>query len=592
MKQFFKFVFASCLGVFLAGMALFVFFLSAALSTSKEELKEVRSNTVIEVNLENSIPELTDNVADRSPFKHDKHVGLQDLKDALERAANDSKIKGVFIHSKYVQAGPATVTVLRSALNDFKKSGKFIVAYADYYSQGGYYVSSVADKVIVNPNGHVELKGIAAEIPFFKDMLDRLGVKMQVYYAGQFKSATESFRYNQMSPQNRAQTHEYIDGVYDVVLNDLAVSRNIPKSELVNISDGGLSQFAGDAVKYKLADAVGYYDEALSELRKRLHLNENEKVSSISLSDYAQSYTKSRGSAKDKIAVIYAEGTIEMGDEGSGSEQDGVIEGNRYAKMIRKIRQDKDIKAIVLRINSGGGSSMASDIIWRELMLAKQAGKGIIVSMGDYAASGGYYIATPADSIFAEKNTLTGSIGVFSVIPGFQKMLKDKLGVSFDTVKTSRYATGVSTVFDLNDQEGRMMQAGTDTIYETFLRRVGESRHKTRDEVHAIGQGHIWLGSKGKELGLVDEIGGLNDAIRAAAKKANLTDYRITEYPKLQDPLQKLIAQFTGQNAGDKVKQDAIKTELGAFYPYYKELKAIEAMRGPQMRAPFIQLGN
>jgi len=592
MKQFFKFAFASCLGVFLAIIAFVVIMISIAASAgSGEELKDVKSNSVLEINLEKTFPELTDNVAERSFFKNEKHLGLGDAIDAIGHAAGDSKIKGIFIQTKYLQTGPATASVLRQALLDFKKSGKFVLAYADTYSQGAYYIASVADRVWVNPNGNIDFKGMSTEMPFFKDMLDRLGVKMQVYYAGQFKSATEPFRYNQMSPQNRSQVHQYIDEVYETMLGDISKSRNIPISELKDIANSGHFNFANEAVQYKLADAVGYYDEVLTEVRKKMSIKMNGKIPSVSLGDYAQSYAKTKRSGKNKIAVIYAEGTIELSDDanGKGSEADGAIEGHRYARMIRKLAQDADIKAIVLRINSGGGSAVASDMIWRELMLAKQAGKTIIVSMGDYAASGGYYIATPADRIFAEHSTLTGSIGVFSVVPGFQHMMKEKLGIQFDTVKTGDYATGVTTVFDLNDREGKMMQASTDTIYEKFLNRVGEGRHKTRDEVHAIAQGHIWTGTKGKELGLVDEIGGLNDAIRAAAAGAKLSDYRITEYPKLQEPIQKFIAQLTGESdRGDQLKMNAIKSELGELYPYYEEVKRIQQMKGVQMRAPFM----
>ncbi len=584
-------MFASCLGVFLAGFVLFVFFAGLAASAGgKDDLKTVKSNSVLVVNAENAIPELTDNIEGRSPFKNEKHIGLQDLTDALARAANDSKIKGVLVDSRYLQIGPATASVLRSALIDFKKSGKFIVAYADDYSQDGYYLASTADKIIVNPNGAVEFKGIATEIPFFKDMLDRLDIKMQVYYAGQFKSATEPLRYNQMTPQNKMQTREYMQGIYNSMLSDISQSRHIPVAELNRIADEGVSQFAGDAIKYHLADQAGYYDEAQSELRSRLKLKDNEKIPSISLNDYAQSYTKTRGSSANKIAVVYAEGTIDMEQNatGKGDAKDGSIDGYRYAKIIRDIRNDKSIKAIVLRINSGGGSSMASDIIWRELMLAKAAGKPIIVSMGDYAASGGYYIATPADRIFAEPNTLTGSIGVFSIVPGFQKMFKDKLGISFDTVKTNVSSVGVSTVFDLNDSEAKRMQAQTDTIYEKFLNRVAVSRHKTRDEVNAIAQGRIWTGTKGKEIGLVDDIGGLSDAIKAAAQMAKLGDFRVSEYPKLQEPLQKFIAQWMGDQSGDQVKNVAISKELGSFYPLYEQIKQIQTMKGPQMRTPLM----
>ena len=587
MKQFFKFMFASCLGVFLAIIALFFFgVLSVAGLASGEDdnVKNVKANSVLELKLESMIPELTDNV-EKSPFQSEKVIGVRDMVTSIERAAHDDKIKGIVINTQYIMSGFATMTVLRNAIEDFKKSGKFVYAYGDSYSQGAYFLASTADTVMLNPNGDIDFRGFAAEIPFMKGFFDKLDMKWQIYYAGQFKSATEPFRLDKMSDQNRLQLREYLTGMYDVMLDAVSKSRNIPVSDLQNIANTLAIRNAHDAVRVKLADTEGYYDEMLMMLRRKMGLKEKEKINSINLSDYARSYTKPVGSSKDKIAIVYAEGDITGGGD---REQDGTIQGDRYAKIIRKLRQDDNVKAIVMRINSGGGSAFASDVIWRELDLARHQGIKVISSFGDYAASGGYYIAMASDAIYAQPNTLTGSIGVFGMIPNLENTLKNKLGITFDTVKTSKYAAMNGVMIAFSDDEGKIIQQGIDSTYEKFLSRVAQCRHKTRDEVHAIAQGRIWLGTKGKEIGLVDEIGGLEDAIKAAASKAQLKDYKTVEYPKFKNTIQKFVENLTGDKSTDDMAQTAIKRELGEYYPYYEQFKKMQMMKGPQMRVPFM----
>jgi protease IV len=594
MQQFFKFTFASCLGVFLAGILFFIVLVGAASASGsgEGEKKEVKSGSVLEINLEESFPELTNNVESSSPFSisSEKKVGLHDLCGAITRASNDPKIKGIVINTKYLACGYASASSLRKALIDFKTSKKFVVSYADYYTQGGYYLSSVADKIFLNPQGVLDFRGLSSQTPFFKDMLDRAGIKVQVYYAGQFKSATEPFRYNQMSPQNKLQVREYMGGLYNNMLTDISKSRGISVAELDNISNNLLVRQAGDALKYKMVDSVGYYDQALSTIYQLAGVKGNDKLPVVSLKDYAQSYSKEFLPNKNKIAVVYAEGNIELADN---NDKYGIIEGNHYAKIFRKLRQDKEIKAIVLRINSGGGSALASDIMYRELDLAKKAGKTIVVSMGDVAASGGYYIAAPADSIFAQANTITGSIGVFSLLPSFQRMAKDKFGVSFDTVKTGKYSASYNTFYDVNDDEGKLLQMSTDSIYDTFLSRVAAGRHKTKAQIHEVAQGRVWTGAKALEIGLVDRIGSLDDAILAAARKAGIADsYKTAEYPKIAGGLNKILENLMGKkNTTEnltKLKQQAIEEELGDLAPYYIYLKQMRTMKGAQMRIPYL----
>jgi len=478
--------------------------------------------------------------------------------------------------------GNTTKSSIRKAIQDFKSDGKFVVAYNENYSQGAYYMASVADKIYVHPLGGIEFGGFGGTIPFFKDMIDRLGIKMQIYYAGQFKSATEPFRLNKMSEQNRLQTREYLEGMYQIFLKDISEARDIPVSTLRNIANEYKLRKAEDCVANGFADAVGYYDEVLSDLKGRLSLDEDDKIPSITLAKYANGRYGKTSTAKNKIAVVYAEGSIVTGKGEAGN-----IGGDKYAKIVRKLRQDDNTKALVLRVNSGGGSALASDIMWRELELFKQTGRPFIVSFGDVAASGGYYIACGADSIYAEPNSITGSIGVFGMIPSVEDMLEEKVGVTFDTIKTGKFAHGISPFIDISPEEGQLIQEGVDDIYETFLKRVADGRGMSRDAVHEVAQGRVWLGTKGQEIGLVDVMGDLNDAITAAAEKANLEKYRTSEYPRVKEPFQQMIDQFTGAEEAN-FEEHFIKKELGDLYPYIKELSEVKKMKGPQARLPFV----
>lgn len=590
MQQFFKFVFASCLGVFLAGIALMLFgviSMAGLAGASDDSVKSVEANSVLEIKLEEPIPELTGNSENDNIFDSKKVMGETALIAAIENAATDNKIKGIFINTRSLMIEFPKLVAIRTAIEKFKQSGKFVYAYADFYSQGAYYLASVADSIVLNPNGDVDFKGFAAEIPFMKDMFDRLDVKWQIYYAGQFKSATEPFRLDKMSDQNRMQMREYLSGLYDFYLTDVSKARKIDKKDLQSYADGLKVSSASEAVRLKLVDTEGYYDVVLKNIRTKLNLKEKDKIHSISLNDYAQTVKKKTSSSKNKIAVVYAEGDI--GYATNDKEVNGQIDGHRYAKIIRKLREDDNVKAIVLRVNSGGGSSLSSDLIWRELDLARKQGKVVVSSFGDYAASGGYYISCASDMIYAEPMTLTGSIGVFSMIPSLQKTFKNKMGISFDSVKTAAHAGGTNVFFDVDNYEAKILQMQTDSIYETFLNRVGTCRKMTRDQVHAIAQGRIWLGTKGKEIGLVDEIGGLNDAIAAAAKKAGISDYKTSDYPKLKSSVERLIEGLTGEKAvPDGIKASAIQSELGEYGEVYTYFKKMSTWKTPQMRLPYM----
>lgn len=588
MNQFVKNVFASCLGVAIAMVGIFFLgiFLIAGLAGSGDAPTVVSDSSVLHLTFDQPVPEQTNNL-EMNPFDFDQPeiLGLNDIVKTIEHAATDDKIKGIYLNPENgLGMGVASAASVRAALVKFKESGKFVVAYAKSYTQGAYYLSSVADKVYLNPVGSVDLHGFAAVMPFFKDMLDRIGVKMEVFYAGDFKSATEPYRRNEMSEQNRLQLREYLQPVFKRFLTDISQSRGKSVEELEKITNSLLIGGAKDAVALGLVDSVAHLDNVLAHLKLRAGIEPDAKLNSVRIEDYATSFKKDKNyKAKEKIALVFAEGTI-LANQG----EVGTIVDDQYVKLLRKIREDEKIKAIVLRVNSPGGSAIASENIWRELSLAKQAGKKVVVSMGDYAASGGYYISCMADKIVAEPSTLTGSIGVYSMMPNASKLSSEKLGIHWDTVKTSKYAVGLNPFVPLSPAEMEHMQASTMQLYNTFLQRVADGRGMVPDSVHKIAQGRVWTGLKAKEIGLVDEVGNLDRAIALAAELAGLEQYRLMEYPAKKDPMQEFIAELTGQGDEDGIRSKVLEKELGTLYPYYREIKQLLSAQGVQARLPVI----
>lgn len=583
MGQFFKFLFASCLGTILAGIALsFVAFsVVGGMVASTEQVKPVSTNSVIEFNFAQPIPERTNNL-EMNPFdiKNQYVLGLQDYIKSIEHAKTDDDIKGIFLNLEFGGAGLATASALREALVDFKESGKFIIAYSKYYTQGAYYLGSVADKVYINPVGNVDMHGLSAMVPFYKTMLDNVGVEMKVFYAGKFKSATEPFRRYEMSDESKMQLRAFLDPAFDSFLQDIATSRGKTVAELRALTDDLLIRTPDDAVKYGLVDKTAYYDEIQAEMRELIGLEDDNKIPSINFADYYKATKPGLNlSIKNKIAVIYAEGAINMGEGDPGTVGD-----DKYVKILQKVRKDDKIKAIVMRVNSPGGSPVASENIWRELELAQEEGKKVVVSMGDYAASGGYYISCGADKIYAEDNTLTGSIGVFMMIPNTRELMADKIGMTFDTVLTTNNSQGLNTYFDMSQAEIDFLNGNIQSTYALFKKRVAEGRNMTEAQVEEIAQGRVWSGTDGKSVGLVDEIGGLNEAIASAADLAGLSEYRTTEYPRVKEPLQQLLEEFTGEDKS--ITHKILQQEMGELYPHYKNIKTIMNMKGVQATLP------
>lgn len=585
MKQFLKFFLASCLGVIVASLVLSFlgFMIMLGIAGSAEEVPAVTANSILKVKLDNPIPERTNNLQ-ISPFDIENQyvLGLTEIVKSIEAAADDDDIQGIYLDLASGGGGIVSASVIREALVKFKESGKFIIAYSKYYSQGTYYLASTADKVYLNPLGGVDFHGFSGVVPFFKGTMDKLGLKMEVFYAGKYKSATEPYRRYDMSKEAKDQMREYLEPAYNQFLGNIGISRNKTVAELRAMAEDLKIQTTEDAINHGLVDEAAYVDQVIVELKDRLGFEASDKLKFVSVENYHSNAVKGKGnSGKDKIAVIYAEGAIIVGNGEPGN-----IGDDKYVKIIRKAREDKRVKAIVFRVSSPGGNPLASENIWREMELAKKAGKPVIVSMGNYAASGGYYISCMADSIVAEPNTLTGSIGVFLTLPNARGLLQDNLGMNFDTVKTTRNSVGLTGFFDLTEEERQYLDGMTKNYYEIFLDRVAKGRNMTRDEVHEVAQGRVWTGTKAKEVGLVDKIGGLEDAIQMAANMTGLEKYRLSEYPKVKDPIQQFLDEF--MNKDESIKAELFKSELGEFYPYYKNYKEIMDAKGVQARLPFI----
>ena len=584
MKQFFKFVFASMVGFFLTSLiiggivVLLIIGLIAAAGSEKQV--EVDPNSIIHINFTNSIPERTPRKSplDLLGLEENKTIGLNDILANIKRAKNDSNIKGIFLDESYMLSGQATTEEIRNALIDFKKSGKFVIAYSEVYTQGFYYLASVADKVYINPKGIFEFKGFSSQISFFKGALDKLGIEAQVIKVGTYKSAVEPFILTKMSDANRMQVNSYMGSLYDHFLTGISQARHISKDSLFDIANNLKIQFPEDALKYKLVDGLKYRDEVLDELKNRTDVGEKSDLHDVELADYTGSSNKpEKKESKNHIAIIYASGEITGGDG-----DDNTIGSDKISEALRKARLDDKVKAVVLRVNSPGGSSLASDVIWREVYLTKKV-KPIIVSMGDLAASGGYYISCAADSIIAEPNTITGSIGIFAIIPNFQKLLNDKLGITFDGAKTGKYADLGDVTRPLSPEERAILQNSVNRGYDEFTKAVADGRHKTQAYINSIGQGRVWTGEQAIKIGLVDRLGNINDAIKSAAKKASVKNYEIDAYPE-----QKGLFSKMGNNLSEEMHTRAVKSELGENYVYYEQLKNITKMlRTPQMRMPY-----
>ncbi len=549
-------------------------------ASSDKEVK-VKENSVLHLNLngrilvERTAEDDFDLSAFGNPFGGDMNAGLINLKKAIQEAKTNENIKGIYLNSGLIIAGQAGLLELREALIDFKESGKFIITYDEAYSEGGYYLASVADEIYLNPLGAIDFNGFSSESVFITGLFDKVGIQPEVFRVGEFKSAVEPFILTKMSDENRLQTQYFLDDINNLAVGQIAESRDIQLDSLKRINNEMLVRKAEDAVIYKLANALAYEDEVHAKLREKLGLGEDDEISTINATNLASVAKSKNITSKNRIAVIIAEGQI------VGGSAEGMISSDKFAKEIRKARKDENIKAIVLRVNSPGGSIVASDVIWREMTEAKKA-KPLIVSMGEVAASGGYYIAAPADTIVAQPNTITGSIGIFGLWFNVQELLNSKLGITTDVVSTGQLSDFMNPTRDLTEVERTIIQSSIEDGYETFISRVAEGRGMHVDSVKKVASGRVWTGTQAKDRGLVDVLGGLDTAVEIAAGKIDAgDDYRVVYYPAKKPWFEELFSSF-----GDKVQARILKAQLGENYYLIEKVKTLQNYQGVQVRMP------
>ncbi len=580
MRSFLKFFAAALLALIVfTGVIFFAFFIiaSSLASTQKSAVAE-RSVLVLDLSLSFSDRKQDNTFSMLSGDGDMLQVSLYDLVRLVHHAKNDAFIKGIYLKCNGNASGFAASEEIRNALLDFKQSKKFIIAYGDVITQKSYYVATVADKIYCNPKGDFEWKGFASQTFFIKNALSKLEIEPQIFYDGKFKSATEPLREEKMTDANRLQTTVWLGDLYKGLLVNTSTARSIDTATLHQYANDYIIKSPSDAVKYHLIDAVKYDDEVKDELAQKSGSAKTNEINFITISKYSEAVNVKKY-ASNRIAVIYAEGDIVY-----GRGQEGQVGSDDFRAVLARVRNDNNIKAVVLRVNSPGGSALASEIIWRETQLTRNEGKPFIVSMGDMAASGGYYIACAADSIFAQPNTLTGSIGVFGIIPNMQSFFKNKLGITFDQVKTANNADIGSVTRPLTASEKIIIQGQIDTIYTDFKTRVSEGRKKDMVYIDSIAQGRVWTGNRAKEIGLVDKIGGLQDAVNCAANMAKLKEYSIREYPE-----PKSLLDILKNNYSKTIKTKALKEELGeAEFKLYQQIKRIKELTGTvQARLPY-----
>jgi protease IV len=582
MKEFFKMFFASLLAIIVSGVIVVGLIIGLMVAVTKmvtDKENKITAGSVLTIDLSKKIHEQ----GEKNPFATFSNgegyaAGLYDIIKSIGHAKTDAGIKGILLKLSSSSNGWATMQQLRLALVDFKKSGKFIYAYGENISQGAYFVASAADSVYLNPAGNMDLKGFATVMPFFKGTLDKLELEPEIFYAGKFKSATEPFRAEKMSEPNRLQITAYQNSIWNQFLDATAEYTKSDKAAVNGWAQTGAIQFPTDAADKKLVAGLLYWDEVEQRIKSKTGVKESEDLKFETINDYAFGDKSDTKISDQRIAVIFAEGNIVDGEQNDEHE----IASKTLCAELRKVAKNDKVKAVVLRVNSPGGSALASEVILRELILLK-AKKHLVVSMGDYAASGGYYIASGADSIFALPTTITGSIGVFSMMFSMDKLAKNKLGITFDEVKNAPYADVPTASRPLTPDESERMQHSVDKIYDLFKKHVSDGRKLSLAEVDSIAQGRVWTGSDALGIGLVDGLGGLDRAIASAASLAKITDYKVVTYPEPSDKMSTLLRKL-GSNAEESISmKKAMKEEMGDGYEWYQKIQDLRKMNGKVM---------
>lgn len=581
MKEFLRSTLATITGVLICGFIFIILGVTmlAGFVASSESETIVMPNSVFTLELKGTIQErYQPSPVDQFFEDQISTYGLEDILNSIQKAKEDEQIKGIYLHTGALACSTASLQAIHRALADFKQSGKFLIAYADMYTQGGYYLASVADKVIVNPVGSLSWHGLASETMFLKDFLAKIGVKMQIFRVGTYKSAVEPMTNTEMSPANREQTQAFLESIWRSIVSDVAASRNISVDSLNLLADQNMDlRPAEDYVRCGLADTLMYKDEVLNYLKSLAGLTEEDNLQTLSLDEMTRVKSVTpKSKTRDVVAVYYAYGEID-----NGSSYDEGINSEKVAKDLRDLRKDKNVKAVVLRVNSPGGSAYGSEQIWREVTLLK-AEKPVVVSMGDYAASGGYYISCAANKIVAEPTTLTGSIGIFGMMPDASELLTNKLGLHFDGVKTHKMADMGSMSRPFNAEESALMQQMVNQGYALFTKRCAEGRNIPLEELCKIAEGRVWTGSMAKELKLVDELGGLDTAIQLAAELGKVKDYKLKSYPTKQDFLTELL-----NTRADRYIHSQLQETFGEYYQGFEWLRHVEQSDRLQARLPF-----
>ena len=550
-------------------------------AASGNETVEVKDNSVLKIDLSQPIAEREQNnpLEDLGiPGAGGNVTGLYELKKAIAKAKSDEKIKGILLEGSFGRVGYATNEEIRAALLDFKKSGKFIYSYGEYFSESNFYTATVSDSIFLNPEGLVEFNGISSEIMFFKGALDKLEIQPEVFRVGEFKSAVEPFLRENMSEANRLQATSFLNSINQHVMSQVAVNRKLTPESVKLSSDSMKARSAEDAVRLGLVSKAAYYDQVLSTLKKKLGVEKDDDINFISYNKYRKAESEEESSASDnKIAIIFGQGEINSGKGDNES-----IGSDKICEALRKARNDKKIKAVVLRINSPGGSALASDVMWREIQLTKKE-KPVIASMSDVAASGGYYMAMGCDKIVAHPTTITGSIGVFGLMFNAQNMFKNKLGITFDGVKTGAYSDIGNGTRPFTEGEKQIIQSEVNKIYETFTTKAAAGRKMPVETLKSLAGGRVWSGTEAKANGLVDELGGLDKAIELAAAQAKIgKDYRIKLLPAQKNFIEEIMEQIGGE-----ARVSMAKAELGELYPLVKQFQKIKTMEGINARLPY-----
>lgn len=579
--SFFKSVMATVVGLVISGIVLLVVVTLAIVGLvagGAEDAPKVKPNSVLYINLSGPVAEriAEDPIAEAL---NDGNLGIDLLAtlQAIEYAKTDPNIEGIYMEHGYLAGGYGSIEEIRSAIDDFKESGKFVYTYAEFLSEANYYVASVADEIYFNPQGLIEFNGLSANITFFKGLFDKLEIEPQIFRVGTYKSAVEPFSRKDMSEANREQVSSFINSIYNHYLKNVSASREIPYEKLKLLSDSMLIRSPEDAYEHKLITKVAYKDEVKSLIRKQLEIKEDDRINSVSLKNYIKTAKGDSKYSSNKVAVVVAEGEIV-----SGKGEAGKIGSEKFARAIKKVRENDKIKAVVIRVNSPGGGIVASDVIWREIMLTREK-KPVIASMSAVAASGGYYLSMPCDTIVAQPNTITGSIGIFGMIFNMGSFLENKLGITSDVVKTGNFSDIYTVSRPLNDYEKSIIQGRVNEGYESFTGKAAEGRKMNIEDLKEVASGRVWTGSQALEIGLVDVLGGYNDAIEIAAEKAGIEeDYMVVLYPELKSEFEEIISKLMGES-----EARFMKANYGDMANYMQKIKNLENYSGLQARMPF-----